>query len=233
MKSKKIAIVQSSYVPWRGFFDLIGSVDEFILFDDMQYTKRDWRNRNKIKTSQGVVWLTVPVITKGAYLQKISEVIIADEGWRQKHLNSIKMNYRKSPHFEEIYEILNKVLLGSDWKYLYLLNRSLICEICNFLGIETKISWSWDYNGVGKKSERLASIAKDARGTHYVSGPSAKDYIDEQVFGEAGLQLEWFEYKDLVEYPQIGEPFLPNLSIIDLLMNTGKDARKFLPHANM
>ncbi|MFH1300606.1 MAG: WbqC family protein, partial [Planctomycetota bacterium] len=170
---KKVAIVQSNYIPWKGYFDLINSVDEFILFDDMQYTKRDWRNRNKIKTANGTIWLSIPVQVKGKYSQKISDTKISDIGWGQTHWKSICYNYSRASHFQAYKEIFQQLYLNCQEISLSQINYRFIRCLCEILGINTKISWSNDYYCVEGKTERLVSLCMQAGATEYLSGPAA------------------------------------------------------------
>jgi hypothetical protein len=224
--AKKVAIVQSNYIPWKGYFDLIASVDEFILYDDMQYTKRDWRNRNQIKTPQGLQWLTIPVRVKGKYLQKIRETEIDGPDWAASHWQSLQLNYRRAPHFAEVAAWLEPLYLGQTCTHLSELNRRFIAAICGFLGIATTITNSWDYALADGKTERLASLCAQAGGREYVSGPSAKGYVDEKVFADAGIQLTWFDYAGYPEYPQLWGDFTHTVSVLDALFCCGKDARR-------
>lgn len=225
---KKIAIVQSNYIPWKGYFDMIASVDEFILYDDMQYTRRDWRNRNQIKTPQGSQWLTVPVKVKGKYYQSIRETEIQGGDWAESHWKALVQNYRRAPCFEEVAAILEPLYRQYEHTHLSPLNRLFIEAVCNYLGITTKISDSWDYQMVDGKTERLADLCAQAGGTEYISGPAAKDYIDEPVFAERGIKLTWFDYAGYQEYPQLWGPFVHGVSIVDLLFNVGKLAPNYM-----
>ena len=159
---KKVAILQSSYLPWKGYFDLINSVDEFVIYDCRQYTKRDWRNKNYIKSPSGKQRLTVPVKTKGKYYQKISEVELHDEEWREKHWSSFFLNYKKCSFFEEVAGIIKPSYFEENHKYLSTLNRSLIVKICNYLNIKTQITSSTDYQICDGKTERLVGICTQA-----------------------------------------------------------------------
>ena len=221
----RIAIVQSNYLPWKGYFDLIASVDEFVLYDDMQYTRRDWRNRNKIKTPQGTQWLTVPVLVKGKYHQSIFETQISGAGWAADHWKAIELNYRKARHFDEIADWMEPMYRGDPPAFLSELNRRFIERICRYLEIGTTISSSRDYDLAEGKSERLAELCLAAGGTGYVSGPAAKGYLDEEVFAARGLTLHWFDYDGYPEYDQLWGGFVHAVSVIDLLMNCGRDAR--------
>jgi len=225
---KTVAVLQSNYIPWKGYFDLIAAVDEFILFDDMQYTRRDWRNRNQIKTPQGVQWLTVPVLAKGKYHQKIRETEMDGDDWMLAHWRALEQNYRRAPHFEEIATWLRPLYLEARFSSLSEMNRCFIERICAYLGIRTRISNSWDYMLVDGKTERLASLCAQAGGTEYISGPAAKSYVDEQVFESMGIKLTWFEYSGYSAYPQLWGEFTHGVTILDLLFNCGEDSRRFM-----
>lgn len=225
---KKVAIVQSNYIPWKGYFDMIAAVDEFILYDDMQYTRRDWRNRNQIKTPQGIQWLTVPVRVKGKYHQKIRETEIENADWADAHWKSLAQNYRRAPHFREVADWLEPLYLHEPPTHLSQLNRRFLECICNYLSIRTVISNSWDYELVDGKTERLAALCAQAGGTEYVSGPAAKDYVEEKVFEDRGIKLTWFDYTAYPEYEQLWGDFSHGVTIIDLLFNCGKDAHRYM-----
>ena len=221
---KKIAILQSNYIPWKGYFDLIAAVDEFILYDDMQYTRRDWRNRNKIKTSEGAVWLTVPVKVKGKYTQLIRETEIDGAAWAEKHWLSLAHHYRRAPYFQEIASWLQPLYLETSYTHLSALNRAFIEHVCAYLGIRTVISNSWDYHLADGKTQRLVDLCIQAGAAEYISGPAAKGYIEEGEFAEAHIKLTWFDYEGYPEYPQLWGAFTHYVSILDLLFNCGKDA---------
>ncbi|MFA7398944.1 MAG: WbqC family protein [Sideroxydans sp.] len=225
---KKVAILQSNYIPWKGYFDLIAAVDEFILYDDMQYTRRDWRNRNQIKTPQGVQWITVPVKVKGKYHQTIRETEIDGVEWQSEHWKTIVQNYRRAPHFAEVVELFEPLYLQETYTHISTLNRTFIETVCRYLGIHTKISNSWDYTLLDGKTERLADLCVQAGGTEYISGPSAKDYVDEMVFSERNIKLSWFDYTGYTEYPQLWGEFKHGVTILDLIFNCGKDAPRYM-----
>lgn len=226
--SKRVAILQSNYIPWKGYFDLIASVDEFILYDDMQFTKRDWRNRNKIKTPQGTAWLTVPVKVKGRYHQTIRETEIDGADWQRMHWRALEQNYSKATHFMEIATVIEPFFFNREYSHLSDLNRGLIEAICGYLGIGTAISDSAAYDLSGNKSERLASICVQAGADVYISGPAAKAYIDAQVFQDRSVKVQWINYSRYLVYPQLWGDFIHEVSILDLLFNCGLDARRHL-----
>jgi hypothetical protein len=225
---KKVAILQSNYIPWKGYFDMIAAVDEFILYDDMQFTRRDWRNRNQIKTPQGVQWLTVPVKVRGRYHQTIRETEIDGADWAELHWKAIAQNYRRAPHFEEIAAIFEPLYRRKQYTHISALNRALIEAVCAYLGITTKISNSWDYHLIEGKTERLVDLCVQARATDYISGPAAKDYVEEERFAESGIKLSWFNYDGYPEYPQLWGEFTHGVSILDLLLNCGKDSHRYM-----
>ncbi len=226
--SKRVAISQSNYIPWKGYFDLINSVDEFILYDDMQFTRRDWRNRNKIKAKDGAQWLTIPVEVKGKYFQKISETHISDPGWGARHLQTIRANYARTPYFRDYAELFSDLYLNCSSLRLSEVNFTFLTAICDLLGIQTRLTWSHDYQLVQGKTERLVDLCRQVGAQHYVSGPSARAYIDDALFQQHGISVSYIDYAGYPEYSQRFPPFDHAVSIIDLLFNTGSDARRYM-----
>ncbi len=224
---KKVAILQSNYIPWKGYFDLINMVDEFVLFDTAQYTKNDWRNRNKIKTKQGAKWLTVPCSHKSTD-QKIIETTVTDSRWSRKHWQSISQNYSKAAYYKEYCNVFEDFYLNNHERNLSAINFNLISIINEILGIKTKISWSHNYRLLEGKTEKLLSICEQADADVYVSGPSAKDYFDLSLADEKGIQVEWMDYTGYPEYRQMNLPFEHGVTILDLIFNEGPDAKKYL-----
>ncbi|MBA2710854.1 MAG: WbqC family protein [Tatlockia sp.] len=222
--------MQSNYIPWKGYFDMIAAVDEFIIYDDMQFTRRDWRNRNQIKTSQGTQWLTVPVKVKGKYFQTIRETEIDGESWKQNHWKSLLQNYRRASHFDEIANWLEPIYLKNSYTHLSILNLNLIESFCDYLGIKTIIKNSWDYKLTEGKTERIVNLCKQAGASEYISGPAAKDYIEEEYFIKENIKLSWFDYSGYDEYPQLWDGFIHQVSILDLLFNCGKNSPTYLKH---
>lgn len=225
---KKIAILQSNYIPWKGYFDLINMVDEFILYDDMQYTKRDWRNRNKIKTPQGLKWLSIPVEVKGRYFQKINETKVSDKDWAKKHWQQIKQNYSKANYFNEYKNIFEELYLGCDEEYLSQINYKFITTINKILGITTKIRWSSEFELIDGQTEKLLGLCKDCDADVYISGPAAKDYFDEDLAQKENIQVEWMDYSGYKEYKQLYPSFEHGVSILDLIFNEGTNTTKFM-----
>jgi hypothetical protein len=221
---KRIAIVQSSYIPWKGYFDLIGSVDEFVLLDDAQFTRRDWRNRNRIKTADGLKWLTVPVEVKGKYQQAIKDTCIKDPSWREKHWKSLYHAYAKAPCFSQYSARIEALYQDASDEHLSQINYRFLTAICDILGIDTKITWSMDYGAQGRRSERLLEICREAGATEYLSGPAAKAYLDEPLFEAAGIDVIWMDYGGYPEYDQLYPPFEHHVTVLDLIFHAGPGA---------
>jgi hypothetical protein len=225
---KRLAIVQSNYIPWRGYFDLMNRADEFILFDDVQYTRRDWRNRNIIKSPGGLKWLTIPVQVSGKYFQPIKDTVISDSAWNRRHWKTIVHCYSKANFFERYREWLEDLYLGVSETRLSLINYRFLKAIGNLLGIKTQINWSMDYQLAGDRTERLVGLCEQARATEYLSGPAAKAYLDEEQFARRGIMVSYMDYSGYPEYHQLNPPFAPNVSILDLILNEGTRAPEFL-----
>ncbi len=219
---KKVAILQSNYVPWSGYFQLLDSVDQFILYDDVQFTKNDWRNRNRVKTCDGVKWLTIP--TGQGINRTVREVEIVLP-WRAKHWRTLQANYARAPYFDEVASWLKPLYLASNETNLSRINRAFIEGVCGFLGINTVLTGSDEYELVGDKNTRLVNICLQAGASVYVSGPSAKSYLDQGMFSSRGISVEWFSYPPGQEYPQLWGGFLGELSVVDFLFNCGPKAR--------
>ncbi|HXA16322.1 MAG TPA: WbqC family protein [Thermoanaerobaculia bacterium] len=228
MPGKTVVILQSNYIPWKGYFDLIATADEFILYDDMQYTRRDWRNRNKIKSPSGPLWLTIPVEVKGKYSQTIKETRIADPGWPRAHWKTIQHNYARAPYFRQYHDVFEELFLGCEEEHLSRVNFRFLTGICRVLDIHTRITWSMDYEMIDGKTKRLVDLCRQAGATDYVSGPSARGYLDEALFQSAGIGVRWMNYSNYPEYPQIHPPFDHAVSVVDLILNTGAAARTYM-----
>ena len=227
--SKKIALLQSNYIPWKGYFDIINSVDEFIIYDDAQYTRRDWRNRNLIKTKNGLLWLTIPIEVKGRFHQKIKDTRIANKNWPAKHWETIMHSYNSASCFKDYKEIFEKSFQKCmKLDFLTDVNRLFIDVINSILGIRTFITDSSEYYLEGNKSERIISVCKQTKAQIYLSGPSGKNYIDEKIFYDAGVGLEWVKYDNYPEYNQLYHPFENSVSILDLIFNVGVNSRSFM-----
>ncbi len=224
---KRIAVLQSNYIPWKGYFDIIHDVDEFIFYDEVQFTKNDWRNRNRISAPGGIQWLTIP--TNGSITQPIDEVTTAGSQWQRKHFNTLVTCYSKAPYFKDYRDFLEDFYLGHTWSNLSELNRYLIIHISqDFLGIQTSFSSSRSYVSSGSGHQKLLSLLISAGAEYYVSGPAAKSYIHAEDYEKAGIELHWKDYSNYPEYPQLHAPFCHNVTILDLLFNTGSRAADYI-----
>ncbi|MDC0428965.1 WbqC family protein [Phycisphaerales bacterium] len=223
----KAAILQSSYIPWKGFFDIIRSVDRFIWFDDVQFTIRDWRSRNRIKTSDGLRWLSIPC--DGRQSKMIDEVLVTDASWRRRHWEAIERAYGEAPHFEWCRPVLEHLYLGETENRLHILNRKFVETIATeLLGIQTEFDESARYPSSNRGQARLLDILAEIGATSYLSGPAARSYIDDAAFANQGVGLEWMRYDGYPEYPQLHGPFEHAVSIIDVLVHVGPDAPGFI-----
>lgn len=207
---------------------MIAAVDEFILLDDVQYTAHDWRNRNRIKTPQGPKWLTVPV--GSSISREIRDVVIHDRGWKLKHWKTLEACYGRAAHFSEIARHLGAAFLDQEHTHLSALNRDLITLICTYLGVDTKIKWSWEYQAQGARTERIIRLCQAAGASVYVSGPAARAYLDEVAMAENGIAVTWFDYSGYPEYPQLWGAFEGQVSVLDLLFNCGPSAPIYMKH---
>lgn len=225
-----VVILQPSYIPWRGYFDQIRKADLFIFYNDVQYDKHGWRNRNQIKTSQGKQWITIPVHSKGVTAGvPICDVKIDwSKPWSQNHLKALTFAYKKAPHFEACRTWLDTVFERRD-EYLADFTIWLTMDIARRIGIShTKFMNSSDIpNITGQKTDRLIQILQHVGATHYMSGASAKDYMEPAKFEEAGITFEYMQY-NYPEYPQLYPPYDPYITILDLIFMTGWDALKYL-----
>ena len=223
----KVAVLQSNYLPWKGYFDIIHSADLFIFYDDIQFTKNDWRNRNKIKTQTGPAWLTIPV--GGDLNRLINEVTFQDQRWAKKHWKSIQQYYSRAPFFKDYQDFLEDAYLNRQWSRLSELNQYLIRHIASqFLGIKTEFRDSKEFETHGKKQDRLMGLLKHVKADSYISGPSAQNYIDEKEFEESGIKLSYIDYDGYPEYPQFSPPFSHQVFIFDLLFHVGPDAPRYI-----
>ncbi|MFY0592628.1 WbqC family protein [Roseivirga sp.] len=225
----KVVITQSNYIPWKGYFDSISIADYFVVFDEMQYTRRDWRNRNKIKTINGLQWLTVPVDVKGKFFQKINETKIADKNWVEKHWKSLVHNYSKAPYFEDY-----KILVNEWYREAFHcdtitdVNMVFLKGIGEFLGVKAKFLFSRDFNLVDDKTERLVAICQELNGTDYYTGSAAKAYMQEDFFKKQSINVHYFDYSGYPEYKQLHGDFEHGVSILDMIFNLGPDCKNYM-----
>jgi hypothetical protein len=216
----RVGIIQSCFLPWRGYFDFIASVDLFVFHDDLQYTKGDWRNRNRIKTPKGTEWITVPVSHERTSQLICRTAINEATDWRRSHLNKWRAYYDKAEHFADVLELLD-TMRSDTGETISELNIRLIRSICAYLGIKIPMLMSSELKPEGKRTERLINLLRAAGATSYLSGPSADAYLDKHLFEEAGIRLEYKSY-DYAPYPQLWGPFKGGVSVLDLIANCGR-----------
>ena len=234
---KTAVITQSNYLPWRGYFDLFRQADEVVLMDSVQYTRRDWRNRNVIKTPNGPVWLTIPVEVKGRYHQAVDEVRVVEPGWAGTHQRTIELAYRRAAHFDSeapwLFDLLERAAAES---MLSTINEITLRALCGKLGVATPMRRCVDLLERERlramtPTERLIQLTLAIGADRYLSGPTARAYIDEAAFAAAGIEVAWMSYDGYPDYPQVGGPFDPRVSVIDLILNTGPNASSFVGRA--
>jgi hypothetical protein len=224
--TKRVAAIQSCYIPWRGYFDFIASVDVFVIYDDIQYSTGSWRNRNQVKLPSGLKWITVPVTHKLG--MRIDEVKVGSgpKPWKESHRSLLTQSLSTAPFFKDALELWNQCVESND-EYLSQLNVRLLRAACHYLQITTPLIFSSELNLTGAKTDRLLQMLSALKATHYLSGPAAKDYLDEAAFPKNAITLEYKSY-DYAPYPQQWGEFAGAVSILDLIANTGPDARLHL-----
>ena len=223
-------ILQPSYIPWRGFFHQVQKADVFVLYDDVQYDDRGWRNRNRIQTARGAQWLTIPVLGRGAQVEMIPicEVPICwDRPWPRKHWTTIRHAYSRAPFFRRYAGLIEAFYARRDER-LADFTIDFIIALARELGLErTRFVRSSMLGIEGGRMERLIGILKAVGARHYISGPSARAYVDEALLGQAGVTIEYMPY-DYPEYEQLHPPYDPQVSILDLLFMKGPDAPAYI-----
>jgi hypothetical protein len=225
----KCVILQPSYVPWRGYFHQIWKADCFIFYDDVQYDTRGWRNRNRIKTPQGVKWLTIPVYHKGVRAEGtlIKDVrICPDTKWQDKHRRALEHSYSKTPFFSTYMPLLEN-FYKARWEFLSDLTIEMSMALASELGVRTRFLRSSTLQVEGSKTDRLLNLLKKVGATHYISGPSAKSYLEEERLWDEGISVEYMSY-DYCEYTQLYPPYVAEVSVLDLLFMTGPAAMQFV-----
>jgi len=225
-----IAIHQPNYIPWLGYFYKIYKSDVFVFLDDVQFTKNSFQNRNRIKTSQGLTWLTEPVLTKGKFGQLTNQVRFNNNiPWKRKHMKTLEQWYKSSKYFDEYFPKLQNMYLEAESKEHTLVefNIKLIKFICEELGLNRRYEISSELEVVGKSTERLVNICRCLEGGTYLSGSGGGNYQDEAAFKDAGIELVYSDFHHPI-YNQLWGEFVPNLSILDYLFNCGNNVFNFL-----
>jgi hypothetical protein len=226
---KKVAILQSNYIPWKGYFDLLNSVDDFIFYDEVQYTSGDWRNRNRIKTAQGTPWLTIPV-HKQKLAQKICETRIAEFKWGTRHWRKIEQAYAQAAYFRQYRMELEGLYRDASSLWLSEINQRFIRTINRWLGIQTRLHSSTDFEPRSSpdRTARLVQLVQAVQGTEYIVGPAASVYLDTEQFAQAGISVTWMSYDGYPEYRQFYGAFEHRVSVLDLLLNEGLEASQYM-----
>jgi len=228
----KVVVLQPSYIPWRGHFDQINRADVFVFYDDIQYDKHGWRNRNQIKTAQGKQWLTIPVHSKGATHGLLIKDARVDwsKPWPKSHWKALTFSYAKAPHFQECAAFLEPFYQRHD-EFLADFTIDLTIALARRLGItHTRFIRSSELTGIsGEKTDRLLQVLTRVGATHYISGPSAVEYLEDGKLAAAGITFEYMKY-DYREYPQLYPPYDPYVSILDLFFMTGPEALSYFSH---
>lgn len=222
----KVVITQSNYIPWKGYFSNLRDITHYVFYDEVQYTKRDWRNRNMLIAPNGPKWLSIPIDVKGKYYQKISEAKINDKDWGTKHWNFIENNYRKAPFFEQ-YRDHFKPLFENKSEYLSEINLDFIKKILILLDIDVKVISSADFKLEGDKTEKLYNICKELDASEYHSAPAAKNYMNIELFESNGIKVKWYDYSNFPEYKQLWDGFEHSVSILDMFFNLGDKTKDY------
>jgi hypothetical protein len=222
----RVGVIQSSYIPWRGYFDFIASVDVFVFHDDLQYTKGDWRNRNRIKTDKGSEWLTVPVHYKATSQLICDTAIDVSVSWGKNHIRKFEANYRPAAYLDDALTLISDIET-CQFKTISDLNIRLIRRVCEYLGLNTRLVMSSELSLTGAKTDRLIELLKKLDATTYLSGPSADAYLDKQAFRANNIQLEYKSY-DYEPYPQLWGPFDGAVTVLDLIANCGSESKQLI-----
>lgn len=215
-----VVILQPGYLPWLGFFDQLAQSDVFVYYDDVQFDKHGWRNRNRIKTTSGPSWLTVPVLHSGRPGQRLLDVEIDNRhSWSRKHVSAIAQSYARAPHLKRYLGDV-EAFFATPWKLLIDLDIAAVALLCKWLGLTPRTVRASQLGIAGGQTERLVSICRHFSATRYLTGDAARDYLDERLFVQAGIALDWHGYEHPT-YPQLHGPFIPSMSVVDLIMNVG------------
>ena len=224
---KKVAVLQSNYLPWKGYFRIIRDSDLFIFYDDVKFTKNDWRNRNQVLINKRKVWLSIPV---GSHHNRlINQVELPKSDWQQQHLRQLYAGYRDTPNFLKVYDFIEKIYFSKDFRFLSELNKALIKAICKeWLSINTLFKDSTDYELSLRKSDRVLELCTQCHAKAYISGPAAKSYLDLESFAKKGIEINWVDYSRFQKYDQNSEKFDDHVSIVDTLFHVGKEAGRYI-----
>lgn len=224
---RRVAVLQSNYIPWKGYFDIIHDVDEFVFYDDVQYTKNDWRNRNRIKTPAGERWLTIPVGKDER--RRICDVQLPDSEWARQHWQVLVESYGAAPHFPTYSPYFEHLYLGRRWHSLSELNQAFIAGIAvDLLGMRVRFRQSTEFRLTATKGERLIQLLAQSGAEVYVSGPAARTYVSEADFARIGVEVRWKDYSGYPDYPQSYPPFSHHVTVLDVLFHLGPAAPDYI-----
>jgi hypothetical protein len=222
-----LVVLQPGYLPWLGYFDLLNRADVFVHYDDVQFDKHGWRNRNRVKGPNGAVWLTVPVLHRGRSGQPILDVEIDNrQSWRRKHLSTVGQCYARAPFIDSVLPQLQDIL-ARPWAHLVELDLALVAWLAAELAIATPCRRASELGIGGDRNERLIALCRHFAATRYLSGNAARDYLDVERFSAAGIEVVWHDYAHPT-YAQLHGAFVPYLSALDLILNMGRDARAIM-----
>jgi hypothetical protein len=222
-----LMVSQSNYLPWKGYFDLLRHADRLVLLDNVQFTRRDWRSRNLIKAPDGIQWLSIPVRAPSGRRTSVSEAEISDPAWARSHLRALELSYRRTANFKAVFGLLEKSLLCGD-TLLSNLNERILRAMCDFMNLEVDIQVSRGPIDEVDPSERILDLVRRWQGTRYISGPSARAYLNSSIFLDAGVEVVFFDYPTYAEYEQVWPPFRHDVSMVDVLFHLGRDWRSAL-----
>ena len=223
---------QPVYLPWLGLFHKISLAETFVYFDQVQYLPKDWMNRNKIRTKDGSIWLTVPVLRKGYRDLKTSEIEINNStNWQKKHLRSISLNYKKSPYFENYIPFFEDVY-SRKWEFLGDLNEYMLKWFLDELGIKVNFLNAKNFKFEGEKSSLILNMCKKLDASTYIFGTLGKDYANVHEFEKNNIKLIFQDYNH-PKYSQLYSEFVSHLSVIDLLFNHGPKSLEIILSNNI
>jgi hypothetical protein len=228
MGTNRIIITQSNYIPWKGYFDAIAACDCFVIYDDVQYTRRDWRNRNIINTKNGLQWLTIPVEVKGKFSQKINETRVADKNWNLKHLQILKNEYKKAAYYSDVKDWVETLYLNCKFDFLSEINQYFLENILSYLKIKVEIKKAETFDASQDRTLRLVDICEQLSAKEYYTGSAAKKYLSEAEFIKKNITVKYIDYDGYAEYEQLGSKFEHKVSVIDLIFNKGERSTQYL-----
>lgn len=223
---RRIAISQSNYIPWKGYFDLIRAADVFIIYDEVQYTRQDWRNRNRLRTAQGLRWLTIPVRVDGLHGQTVDQTPVADPSWAERHRRTAWQELARAPFIDDVRDELGRAWhAASGCRMLTDVNEVFMRRLCELLGIRTEIARSTGRPAGIDRVQRLVDLCREHDADTYISGPAARRYLDEEIFTNSGIEVAWADYSGYPEYAQQHDgDFRHAVTVLDLLANVGVEA---------